>query len=94
MFKMGSDRWPGISKLAEESGEVIQVIGKLMALDGDNTIHWDGTDLTERLIEEIADLRAAITFVERHNPQLDVVAIDERATMKLKRFEQWRANGQ
>lgn len=30
MFSIGSKRWPGISKLIEECGEVLQIAGKLM----------------------------------------------------------------
>ena len=54
-FSIGSDVWSGISKLIEEAGEVTQVCGKLIAIAGASE-HWDGTDLRERLEDEIADL--------------------------------------
>ena len=41
MFAIGDKKWPGISKLVEEAGEVTQVAGKLMGSGGD-ILHWDG----------------------------------------------------
>ena len=61
-FHIGAAEWPGISKLIEESGEVQQVCGKLIASEGKKE-HWDGTDLKCRLEEELGDLLAAIDFV-------------------------------
>lgn len=62
MFAIGDQDWPGISKLIEECGEVVQVCGKLMGTRGEHE-HWDGSDLKVRLEEEIADLIAAVEFV-------------------------------
>lgn len=86
-FSIGSKVWPGISKLLEEAGEVGQVCGKLIGSAG-NQHHWDGTDLRERLHEEIADLRAALAFVENQN-DLDIAAIDRRVAEKLALFNKW-----
>lgn len=61
-FSIGSALWPGISKLVEEAGEVTQVCGKLIGSGGDIN-HWDGTNLKERLEDEIGDLIAACMFV-------------------------------
>jgi NTP pyrophosphatase (non-canonical NTP hydrolase) len=85
MFAIGDDQWPGLSKLAEESGEVLQVIGKLMGTNG-KAYHWDGTRLRERLIEEVGDVLAACQFVTEVN-QLE--GVHERAAEKLKLFHQW-----
>lgn len=65
MFAIGDEEWPGISKLAEEAGEVLQVIGKLMGTRG-QTKHWNVPDLKKALEDEIADLDAAIAFVKVH----------------------------
>lgn len=86
-FSIGSNLWPGISKLIEECGEVQQVAGKLIASHG-AVNHWDGTNLKERLESELGDLQAAIQFVVRHNA-LDVVAIEKRRIEKLMLFEKW-----
>jgi NTP pyrophosphatase (non-canonical NTP hydrolase) len=89
MFAIGSPKWPGLSKLDEEAGEVVQVIGKLMGTGGDPD-HWDGTDLRIRLQEEIADVLAACDFVQLVNPYaLDEVAIAERRREKLETFLRW-----
>lgn len=86
-FSIGSNVWPGISKLIEEAGEVTQVCGKLIALAGESN-HWDGTDLRERLEDELADVIAAWDFVIYHNG-LDGGRIKKRARDKLKLFETW-----
>lgn len=87
MFAIGSSVWPGLSKLIEECGEVTQVAGKLIATGGE-AAHWDGTDLRERLQNELGDLRAAIAFVVNHCG-LDRDAYLQRAEEKLKLFAAW-----
>lgn len=88
-FSIGGTVWPGLSKLIEECGEVLQIAGKLIATRGEST-HWDGDgDLVERLEEELADLLAAIHFVVSWN-DLDATEIEERAGMKLSRFCTWQ----
>ncbi|SHF01183.1 MazG nucleotide pyrophosphohydrolase domain-containing protein [Kaistia soli DSM 19436] len=86
-FSIGSAVWPGISKLTEECGEVMQVCGKLVGSHGE-VIHFDGSDLRKRMQEELADLLAAIEFVVAVNP-LDYDAIAARRDEKLKLFHAW-----
>lgn len=87
MFAIGSPVWPGLSKLTEEAGEVQQVIGKLMGTGGQEQ-HWDGSNLRERLIEEMGDNWAALQFVAHHN-RLDPEALERRRAQKLALFNQW-----
>lgn len=87
-FSIGQDFWPGTAKLMEEAAEVIQVCGKLIANRGEAD-HWDGSDLRERLHEEISDMMAAAAFFVWAN-DLDYDKIDERMTLKLKRFCDWQ----
>lgn len=88
MFSIGAKVWPGLSKLVEEAGEVVQVIGKLMGTGG-KTTHWDGKgDLKDRLEEEIADVMAACTFVVTVN-KLDRDKIATRMADKLVLFHEW-----
>ena len=90
-YAVGSDRWPGISKLIEEAGEVIQVAGKLLATGG-AVDHWHGTNLRDRLIDEMGDLLAAVEFVAHVNKvEADVMA---RAADKLHIFRQWHRDEQ
>ena len=86
-YSIGSDKWPGLSKLIEECGEVLQVAGKIMGTGG-NVNHWDGTKLDERLEEELADLQAAVWFVQDHCSQ-HRIRINNRAVVKLKMFNEW-----
>ncbi len=91
MFAFGDKEWPGLAKLSEESGELVQVIGKLMMTHGDPK-HWDGSDLRVRLVEEMADQAAAIAFVSDHVllPE-EVTVFTERVKQKRALFEQWHA---
>lgn len=86
-FHIGARLWPGISKLVEEAGEVVQVGGKLIGSQGDVN-HFDGTDLKDRLEEELADMVAAIRFVVERNG-LDAVRIERRIAAKKALFDQW-----
>jgi NTP pyrophosphatase (non-canonical NTP hydrolase) len=88
-FQVGSEIWPGLAKLVEEAGEVLQVTGKLGATGGADQ-HWDGSDLRTRIQEELGDLIAAAYFVIHHN-QLDENFIRERAKTKRDLYETWRA---
>lgn len=88
-FGIGSDVWPGIAKLGEEAGEVVQVILKLVAMGGE-VDHWDGTDLRERLIEEMGDLAAAVDYVYAHNFDAnDKRHFGRRKAMKGETFARW-----
>jgi len=86
-FSIGGRTWPGLSKLIEEAGEVLQVAGKLIATGG-LAQHWDGSNLRERLQEELGDLTAAVRFFARVN-NLDEDVIARRAREKEKTFWQW-----
>lgn len=87
---IGSPHWPGISKLLEEAGEVAQVAGKIIGANG-QTIHFDGSDLRVRLVEELADLSAAIEFVLSEN-DLNRALFRSRAEKKLTLFRAWHAD--
>lgn len=59
--------------------------------------HWDGTDLRERLLEEMADVAAAIDFVLIHNfahDPVNMARFNERAAMKLQLFRKWHTEGE
>jgi len=83
-FAIGSKVYPGLGKLVEEAGEVLQVIGKLMGTYGAEQ-HWDGTNLRTRLEEELADLMAANLFVTEVNK----LSVSDRLIKKLDLFRKW-----
>jgi hypothetical protein len=86
-YSIGSTIWPGLSKVSEEMGELGQVLGKLLGTGGVIS-HWDGSNLKDRLIEEIGDLSAALRFfVEENN--LDADALGARHDQKLALFRKW-----
>lgn len=87
-YSIGSDQWPGLAKLLEETGEVQQVIGKLLAVRGEAE-HWDGTNLHSRFEEELGDLLAAVEYVLRHNPTLSREHVYSQKTSKTAVFELW-----
>jgi NTP pyrophosphatase (non-canonical NTP hydrolase) len=88
-FCIGSKKWPGLSKLIEECGELLQVAGKLIGSEG-KVKHFDGSDLKERLEEELSDVRAAMVFFIQTNG-LNGGKIDTRARQKLEMFHTWHA---
>jgi hypothetical protein len=87
-FSIGSQVWPGTSKLIEEMGELNQVLGKLIATAGD-TEHWSG-DLRPKLVEEIGDVLAAVTFFLGMNLNAyERIEIEARFAVKIALFEKW-----
>lgn len=86
-FSIGSNVWPGVSKLIEEAGELLQVLGKLMATGGELD-HWDGTNLRTRIEDELADVYAAIKFVIDHS-EIDEEYVLARADKKVRLFNKW-----
>lgn len=90
-FAIGDRDLPGLSKLTEEAGELIQVVGKLMAVHG-MAEGWDGTDLRERFVLELGDLAAAIQFVVGRVLTVEEVRLlRARIQEKFTKFEQWHA---
>lgn len=88
MFEIGSMQWPGVSKLTEECGEVLQVTGKLMGTQG-KVEHWDGEgNLDRRLEAELGDLLAAIEFICQHCP-INRETVIARAHQKFELFNEW-----
>lgn len=107
MFAFSDKEWPGVAKLIEECGELAEVLGptlllsaigkltqtqgKLVMIDG-GTDHWSG-DLRKAMVEELADVEAAIDFVKAHClKKKEVGTIARRRAMKLKKFERWHGN--
>ena len=86
-YSIGSDRWPGLAKMAEECAEAIQVAMKIVAANGESA-YWDGSDLRQRLEDEIADVCAAVDFLILANG-LDQDRIRQRAGGKLALFQGW-----
>ena len=92
-FGYGDLIWPGIAKVVEESGEVLQAIGKLMMVHGNHEAHWDG-NLIDKIEEEVPDLDAALTVFKTLNyDKLDHNKMDRRALEKIDKFHDWQDEG-
>lgn len=91
-YGIGSARWPGASRVVEESGELVQVLGKLIGAGG-GTEHWDGTDLRPRLVEEIGDVRAALDFFVEAN-ELPADAVERRRARKRADYDRWHGSAE
>lgn len=87
-FAIGDKVYPGLSKITEESGEVLEVIGKLMATGGGRR-HWSGRDLHVDLMDELADLQAAIDFFMGDCTREERGQFAERRVAKLNLFRKW-----
>lgn len=89
-YGIGSKIWPGLSKLVEEAGEMLQQAGRIMALGGERDDHWDGKNVRGCMLEEVSDLLAATEwFIEHNFVGLNRVAIRERADEKKKQYDAW-----
>lgn len=85
----------GLTKLTEESGELVQAISKYVTLKAENPaafIHWDNSNIVEHLEDELADVLAAARAVI-DNLQLDEERINKRYHTKLALFEYWHKGG-
>lgn len=89
-YEIGSQVWPGLAKLTEEAGELVQVLAKLIGMSGRDR-YYDGSDLRQRLVEECGDLTAAIAFFTETNGL--TVDVDARARQKLALFRHWHDQG-
>ena len=90
-FTIGSETYPGLAKVLEESGEAGQAIGRLIQGFGlGMPTHWDGSNHEVRVAEELADLSAAIQFFIYANPR-HAELFFARETEKLVKFNEWHA---
>lgn len=86
-YSIGSAKLPGLAKMAEEAGELVQAIAKLIATNGDPK-YYDGTNLVDCLLEEMSDTLAALHFFVGAN-SIDDDKLVARAAEKLSRFVKW-----
>lgn len=83
--------WPGLGKVIEESGELGQVFGKIISCGGQTVNPWGFASLSDKMVEESADLLAALTFMINNGPHIDKEAVYIRADRKYKLFGEWAA---
>ncbi len=92
-FSLGHNAWSGLGKCIEESGELNQVLGKLIANHGDTNYYAD-LDLREKLIEELADdMAAKQAFIMLNMSGIEINKITDRMNEKYLRFIKWHEEG-
>lgn len=92
-YTIGSDVWPGLSKVLEEMDELGIVLAKIIGAGG-STEYWGEIDLRENLVEELGDVMATIKYFAEHNlTQEERDALYIRSYVKHDRFNDWNNNG-
>ena len=92
-YAIGSDVWPGLSKVIEEMGEALVVLGKIIGAGG-VTDYWGGRDLRAEAVEELADVMGTIGYFCEHNFTIEETEeLLDRSEMKRDRFNDWHDNG-
>jgi hypothetical protein len=85
----GSSAWPGISRLAAQAAQVLEVSGRIADSSGDRSGEGsgaDGDDDRASLQDELGGLRAAIDYVIGRNG-LDWNAINRERDRKRALYE-------
>ena len=83
-YGIGSDTWPGLSRLAAEAAQVVRVACTIIGTGNDT--HQDAAVQRESLQQELGDLRAAIDYVIGKNA-LDWGAVNKRRDRKRSQYE-------
>jgi len=91
-YGIGSDHWPGVGKVIEETNELGAVLGKLFG-SGGRREHWSG-DLVVMMRDEIADVRAALRFLQDENTVIGEAGgrgyMERRERWKIDLFCSWQ----
>jgi hypothetical protein len=83
-YGIGSDTWPGLSRLAADAAQVVRVACTIIGTGNDT--HQDAAVQRESLQEQLGDLRAAIDYVIGKNA-LDWGAVNKRRDRKRTQYE-------
>jgi len=83
-YGIGSDTWPGLSRLAADAAQVARVARTIISTGNDTD--QDEAVQRESLQEQLGDLRAAIDYVIGKNA-LDWAAVNKRRDRKRSLYE-------
>lgn len=83
-YGIGSDTWPGLSRLAADAAQVARLAAAIIGTGNDT--HQDTAVQRESLQEQLGDLRAAIDYVIGKNA-LDWTAVNRRRDRKRTQYE-------
>lgn len=90
-YNFGDRKWPGLSKVLEECGEVSQVLAKLVGSNG-NLDYFGKGSLEDKIVEELGDLHAAITWFIQHN-DISAKKVARRSQEKQAKYTKWHNGG-
>jgi hypothetical protein len=85
-YSIGSETWPGLSRLAADAAQVVRVACTIMGNGCDAQREAETGGLRESLQEELGDLRAAIDYVIGKNA-LDWDAVNRRRDRQRSLYE-------
>ena len=91
-YGIGSDTWPGLSRLAADAAQIVRVACTIMGNGGDTRPEAETAGLRESLQEELGDLRAAIDYVIGKNA-LDWDAVNRRRDRRRSLYERGTDDG-
>jgi hypothetical protein len=83
-YGIGSDTWPGLSRLAADAAQVARAAAAIISTGNDTA--QDAAVQRENLQEQLGDLRAAIDYVIGKNA-LDWAAVNKRRDRKRSLYE-------
>ena len=83
-YGIGSDTWPGLSRLAADAAQVAAATRTIISMGNDTD--QDAAVQRESLQEQLGDLRAAIDYVIGKNA-LDWAAVNRRRDRKRSLYE-------
>lgn len=83
-YGIGSDTWPGLSRLAADAAQVARVAAAIISTGNDTD--QDAAVQRENLQEQLGDLRAAVDYVIGKNA-LDWGAVNSRRDRKRSLYE-------
>ena len=86
LYSSGSDTWTGLSRLAAQAAQVLEVSDKITSSDGESDTRDDETRLRESLQDGLGGLRAAIDYVIGQNG-LDWDAVNRQRDRKRALYE-------
>lgn len=94
-FNFGPDVvWPGVAKMVEEMHELGVPLGKLIMRQGD-TNYWGGRDLRPEIVDEAADVMAAVVFMATANFTVDeMLKFSTRYEHKFGVYMRWHKDGE
>jgi hypothetical protein len=90
-YGIGSDTWPGLSRLAADAAQVARAAAAIISTGNDTA--QDAAVQRENLQEQLGDLRAAIDYVIGKNA-LDWAAVNRRRDRKRSLYERGIDEGQ